>query len=152
LKLTIELVPSTCWFSNVRDHVDKSTWDKLRKNSYKDANYKCQICEGKGEKWPVECHEIWNYDDVNHIQTLKGLISLCPLCHQVKHIGYTSTRGKDILDLAINHFQKVNNLTRTESLDYIYNAFEIFKERSNFQWTLNLEFLRNMGISIKEKR
>jgi hypothetical protein len=60
-KLSIELVPQTCWFSNVRDHVDQKTWDILRKDTYKKANYKCEICGGVGSKHPVECHEIWDY-------------------------------------------------------------------------------------------
>ena len=85
--LTIELVPSTCWFSNVRDHVSKSIWDKLRKATYRQSNYRCEICGDRGSKHPVECHEIWHYDDDKYIQTLTGLTALCPDCHRVKHIG-----------------------------------------------------------------
>ena len=65
--LTVKLVPSTCWFSNVRDHVAKSTWDKLRKTTYQQAHYQCEVCGGRGKRHPVECHEIWHYDDLKHI-------------------------------------------------------------------------------------
>lgn len=44
--LIVELVPSSCWFSNVRDHVPKATWDELRKSTYKQANYRCSLCGG----------------------------------------------------------------------------------------------------------
>ena len=29
MKLTIELVPSTAWYSNVRSNVSKEEWDKI---------------------------------------------------------------------------------------------------------------------------
>lgn len=51
-----------------------------------------KVCGGRGEKWPVECHEMWQYDDKNHVQKLAGLIALCPDYHKVKHIGYASIK------------------------------------------------------------
>ncbi len=30
-RLTVELVPSTCWYTNVRSHVPKAVWDRLRR-------------------------------------------------------------------------------------------------------------------------
>ena len=71
MKLTIELVPSTAWYSNVRSNVTSSQWDVLRKECYKNAGYKCEVCGGKGPKHPVECHEIWEYNDESFTQTLK---------------------------------------------------------------------------------
>ena len=73
--LTIELIPKTCWFSSVRTTVKKKEWDKIRFISYEVANNKCQICgdigKNQGYKHNVECHEIWEYDDLNKIQKLK---------------------------------------------------------------------------------
>ena len=60
IKLTIELVPKTAWYKNVRSEVSKDRWDELRKECYRNANYKCEVCGGTGPKWPVECHEIWH--------------------------------------------------------------------------------------------
>ena len=65
-KLTIELVPKTSWFTNLRSLVSKEQWDKIRNKVYWKAGYKCEICGSKGPKWPVECHEIWHYDLVNY--------------------------------------------------------------------------------------
>ncbi|AKJ73572.1 hypothetical protein SP39_1 [Salmonella phage 39] len=80
------MVPKTAWFTNLRSHLSKSNWDVVRKKCYAKANYKCEICGGKGTKHPVECHEIWDFG--NGKITLKGLIALCPSCHEVKHIGW----------------------------------------------------------------
>src|ERR1044071_5919999 len=94
MKLTIELVPKTCWCSNLRDHLSKEEWDVVKKYTSKNAGYICEICSGKGDKWPVECHEIWLYDDKRKIQTLERTIALCPSCHEVKHFGLASINGR----------------------------------------------------------
>lgn len=139
MKLTIELVPRTCWFSNVRSNVPASVWNKLKTKTSFNAMHVCEICGGVGPKWPVECHEIWDYDDVNKIQTLKGLISLCPDCHQVKHIGLAQVMGK--LRKATGHLQKVNSLTLEEATNYIVKSFEIWNERSQHEWELDISWL-----------
>ena len=51
MKLTIELVPSTAWFTNVRSEVSKAKWDKIRRKSYKHADYKCEICYASTAVW-----------------------------------------------------------------------------------------------------
>ena len=94
MKLTVELVPRSLWGINLRSELPKSKWDKLRKATYKKANFVCEICGGVGRKWPVECHEIWHYDDENKVQRLDGLIALCPPCHQVKRDLSSSRKRK----------------------------------------------------------
>ncbi len=61
--LTVELVPQTCWYTNVRSNVPAEDWERLRKFVFKLAGYRCEICGGRGDKWWVECHEQWEYDD-----------------------------------------------------------------------------------------
>lgn len=50
MKLTIELVPTTCWYSNVRSNVSKAEWDIIRKESYSNANNCCEICKSTGKQ------------------------------------------------------------------------------------------------------
>src|SRR2546423_14926422 len=57
-RLTVELVPSTCWYSNVRSHVPKAVWDGLRRQVGANPGNCCEICGGRGRRWPVECQEI----------------------------------------------------------------------------------------------
>ena len=57
-RLTVELVPSTCWYTNVRSHVPKAVWDRLRRQVAAEAGDRCEICGGRGRRWPVECHEV----------------------------------------------------------------------------------------------
>ena len=152
-KLTVELIPSTCHFSNVRTTVTSAEWDKIRFLSYEKANNKCEICgdtgKNQGYGHNVECHEIWHYDDVNHIQTLTGLISLCPTCHQVKHIGRAIAIGKQVQ--CFKQLAKVNKWTREEILDHIARSFELHKKRSKYQWELDLSLLESEPYNIKLK-
>lgn len=148
LKLTIELVPSSSWFNNVRAILTRKQWDILRKQVYTQAWDTCQICGGVGSKHPVECHEIWHYDDNKLIQTLVGMIALCPNCHMVKHFGLAQVRKKD--ESALLHFMKVNDLKRKEAEKYIEEVFKKWAERSSKTWTLDISSLEEYGIDAKK--
>lgn len=149
-KLTIELVPKSCWFSNVRSCVSKSDWDKLRKSTYRAAGYKCEVCGDKGPKWPVECHEVWNYDDKHKIQKLERMIALCPSCHEVKHIGLANVRGR--YGKAVKHLAKVNGWTEEQADHYARSAFNVWAERSDWKWELDLTFLDEEDVVVKSDR
>jgi hypothetical protein len=146
LKLTIELVPSSSWFSNVRSAVSSKEWDKIRKQVYAEAWHVCQICGGVGPNHPVEAHEIWKYDDKKLIQKLEGMIALCPKCHMVKHMGFANISGKRTI--AENHFIEVNGLKRIKAQELINEAFELWAKRSKKKWTLDLICLEKYGIDI----
>ncbi len=138
-RLTIELVPQTCWFSNVRSEVSPADWDRLRKRTAAHAENHCQICGGRGPKWPVECQELWDYDDARRVQTLTGLLALCPACHEVKHMGFANFRGRG--DIAARHLAKVNGWAAPEAERYIAEQFAVWERRSHFQWALDLSWL-----------
>lgn len=148
LKLTIELVPETSWYNNVRAIVTKSQWDKLRAAVYSQAYDLCEICGGQGPKHPVECHEVWLYDDKRCIQTLERMIALCPACHQVKHFGLAEVQGKG--DQALKHFMKVNNLSKTKAEELIKAAFIKWADRSKKPWVVDISNLSNYGIDISK--
>ena len=153
IKLAVELVPSTCHFSNVRSTVTLAEWDKIRFLSYAAANNKCEICgdtgKNQGYKHNVECHEIWDYDDENHVQTLVGLISLCPTCHQVKHIGRAIAIGKQ--EVCFQQLVKINKWTEEQARQHVLASFDLHKERSKHQWKLDLSLLTLEPYSIKLK-
>jgi hypothetical protein len=144
--LTVELVPAFCWFNNVRSHVSQEQWDALRKPVFRAAGYRCAICGGKGDKWPVECHERWLYDDAALIQRLEGLIALCPSCHEVKHMGLALKKGR--FAFAQAHLEKVNGWDRHTSNVYIMRAFEQWEARSKHDWQLDLAWLIERGVAL----
>lgn len=148
MKLTIELVPSTSWFNNVRAVLSKVRWDALRKQVYSKAYDTCEICGGIGPKHPVECHEIWHYDDKKFIQKLAGMIALCPDCHMVKHIGLAGIQNRG--EQALKHLMKVNKITKKKAERYILHAFEEWGRRSSHQWKVDISHLKEYGIDISK--
>jgi hypothetical protein len=73
-------------------------------------------------------------------QTLLGLISLCPYCHKSKHVGLAQMNGE--LHIVVNQLMKVNDITEDEALNYINKSFDIWSKRSNFEWKLNTDYLK----------
>ena len=142
-RLTVELVPATAWYTNVRSNVSKEEWDRLRKIAYAEARYICEICSGQGSKWPVECHELWEYDDESYTQTLLRLIALCPKCHEVKHIGRASTQGN--FPRVLQHLAEINEWTLEEAEEYVAIQFMIWRERSKYEWKLDILILNDYG-------
>lgn len=140
--LTVELVPKTCWYTNVRSNVTQQEWERLKKIVFGRARYVCEICGGRGDKWPVECHEVFAYDDERHVQKLVGLLALCPACHTVKHIGLAGVRGKS--GAALAHLARVNRWSRNDAELYIEACFEIWYRRSRHQWELDLSYLEQL--------
>ena len=153
-KLTIELVPETCHYTNVRSNVSKKTWDFIRKKAYKEANYHCEVCGqsgiDQGFRHPVECHERWHYDDTNHIQKLIKFIALCPMCHKVKHIGLAEIKGE--YNKVFNHFIMVNKLKskrKADIMNYIEKVKHKTRRRSKHYWRLDISYIKEY-IKIKD--
>ena len=81
----------------MRSNVSKAVSNRLRHQVAADAGDRCEICGARGRRWPVECHETWDYDDDRKIQRLQRLVALCPACHEVKHAGLASKRVPHII-------------------------------------------------------
>ena len=148
MKLSAELVPSTVWYSSLYRLLPKEVWDKIRSDIIEQNARKCQICnetEGK-----MNLHEIWKYDDENHIQKLGGFILLCEMCHHIKHIGLAgilADEGKLDYDEVVKHFCRVNNCSEKDFKNHVDEAFRIWRERSGHSWNQDFgkyqEFVKN---------
>ena len=149
LKLDLDLVPQTCWFSNVRSVLTKSQWNVLRQQIISPTYGICQICKSTSEK-SLECHEIWHYDDQKLIQKLLGMIALCHDCHMVKHMGFAQVSGQGAQ--ALKHFMKVNGLKKKYAEKHVTNCFKLWQERSQYEWKLDISILQTYGIDTSKIR
>ena len=134
LKLTIDLVPESCWYANVRKRIPQSKWNKLRQEILSKADNTCEIC---GSKRKLVCHERWRYDDKRNIQKLKGFKAICRMCHSIKHFGMSQVlaqRGYLDLNAIIKHFCKVNGVSREVFIKHKEKAFAKWRERSGHKW------------------
>lgn len=144
LKLTIELVPRSSWYRNLRTMLPRNEWTNIRRKIYSKYEYKCSIC---GESGKLHCHEVWEYDDEKHIQRLTNLISVCENCHSVKHFGYSLRCAADGLidiDKLIAHFMNVNEVDRQFFESYLSQQFSKWKERSNHSWSVDISNLKSL--------
>ena len=146
LILTIELVPSTVWYSSIYQYYKKTNnpqkWSEIKKELFSKEGHCCWIC--KKESVHLEAHEFWKYDDTRYIQKLESIHHLCPFCHKIKHIGlwlHTEDGGRMLRkegltkDDVINHFCKINNCFKEEFQKHEDEAFKIWSERSKHKWT-----------------
>jgi hypothetical protein len=135
MKLTVELVPSTVWYSPLYRLLPRDLWNKIRGKIIAENGRKCQVCgETKGK---MNLHEIWNYNDVKYIQKLEGFILLCEMCHHIKHIGLAgilANEGKLDYNEVMKHFCRVNSCSEKEFDSHVHSAFMIWSKRSQHRW------------------
>lgn len=144
VKLGVELVPRTCWYSNVRTNVGSADWQLCKTYVRERSGDQCEICGGVGPKWPVECHEVWEYDETgtDYVQRLVDLIALCPRCHEVKHIGRAEAIGN--LRRAERHLMAVNGWSNSVTTAYLELVFDVWRRRSLHNWTLDISMLTDV--------
>ena len=138
LKLTFEFVPEECWYSNLRSVLEQEEWDVVRRDAYKKAGYRCEIC---GEKSRLEAHEKWSYDDTKALQKLEGIIALCNKCHLVKHISRSYLVGKG--QYAMEQYMKVNHCSQAEFHAHLSKANERYAAQNKIEgWVTDLTWLK----------
>lgn len=148
-RLKIELIPERAWGNNLRALLTEAQWDQVRKDVYQKAGYRCAICSGVGSTHPVECHELWHYEEAGHIQRLTGLQALCPLCHQCKHLGFAEKVGN--LAAVLEHLRKVNGLTPQQCQAYVQWAYTQQRERSRYLWQLDLGWFKTAYPHLQQQ-
>lgn len=109
-KLNIELIPDSCWYSNLRSVLSKKAWEFIKKDARERTNGKCAIC-GKKVKI-LDTHEVWQYDEKSCTQKLVDVIAICKDCHSAIHMERTSLLGD--IERAENHYMKVNGISYAE--------------------------------------
>lgn len=150
VKLGVELVPRSCWYSNVRTNVSSAEWNLCKRYVRDRSGDVCEICGGRGRRWPVECHEVWEYEEkagatpfpVIRTQRLLDLIALCPQCHEVKHIGRAEAIGN--LRRAERHLMTVNGWTNSATRAYLEVVFDVWRRRSLHDWALDISMLTDI--------
>lgn len=143
--LFVDLIPSTCWFTNVRSCVHPKDWDRLRNYVYERVNYICECCNIDTQKTNViiEAHERWDYNEETQTQKLVRIIALCHDCHQSTHMGLAG-----ICVEAREHLKKVRCFTEKKCKKHIHYAFEIWRKRSMINWILDLSLISSNNIQL----
>lgn len=143
-ELFIDLIPKTCWFTNVRSCIHSSDWDRLRNHIYSRMDNTCECCHNKTNN--IEAHERWHYDDDTKTQKLIRLVALCQMCHTTTHIGLATIKGKR--SEALEHLKKIRTFTQEEAVEHEKQAFKVWKDRNTIMWNLDLSLLTNNNIKL----
>ena len=139
MKLEFEMVPDSCWYSNLRSILSKKQWDCIKADAKRRANGKCMICGKKTDR--LEAHERWSYNEKTQTQKLEDIVAVCSDCHSVIHIGRTQLKGNE--ERAEEHYMKVNNCSYAEYRKNLGKANELHR-RLNLvpEWKLDLTYLK----------
>ncbi|BCK53189.1 UvrD-helicase domain-containing protein [Nocardia wallacei] len=147
--LFVDLVPSSCWFTNVRSCVDRRDWQRLRRMVNARANHQCEVC-GRGKDRSVgrllEAHERWSYDDHTRVQSLRRIILLCTDCHLTTHYGFAQINGLE--SEALHHLIHVTGMAAGQARRHVAEAFRLWEKRSRHTWTLDLSILTETGVAV----
>ena len=84
------------------------------------------------------CHEVWNYDNTTCLATLTAFSLACRDCDSVLHIGHTlvSSSDDERADHALDHFQKVSDISSKEALDVVTYCLMQFRARPRTKWRI----------------
>nr|WTB28623.1 DUF5710 domain-containing protein [Streptomyces sp. NBC_00830] len=147
--LFVDLVPRSCWFTNVRTCVAPQDWQRLRRMITTRAGQRCEICGATQDasipRW-LEGHERWAYDEERGVQTLRRLICLCTACHHVTHFGFAQVTGRE--EEAFAHLMAVTGMSQAAARAHIDEAFAVWENRSNRSYDLDLSMLTGAGVSL----
>ncbi|MGH3612524.1 MAG: DUF5710 domain-containing protein [Pseudonocardia sp.] len=148
--LFVDLVPRSCWFTNVRSCVSEQDWERLRRPVLRRAGYRCEACgdgEDRATSRRLEVHERWHYNNDTGVQALRRLICLCSPCHLVTHLGYANVTGR--AEEALAHLRRVNGWDDGKTYAHVYASEQQWLDRSARTWTLDLGMLTDAGIAVR---
>jgi Domain of unknown function (DUF5710) len=147
--LSVDLIPKSAWFTNVRSCVSPEDWERLRTMVTRRAWQRCEFCSANRDpemQRRLEVHERWAFDDASRVQTLRRLVCICSDCHAVVHYGVTQIQGD--VEAAFEHLIAVAELDVPQAKAHVLDAFRVWEERSQHQWDLDLSMLTKAGITV----
>jgi len=149
--LYVDLIPSSCWYTNVRSNIDLVDWERIKEMCRKRAGYLCELCGAKSDysqRNYLECHERFLFDRDTKTQKLIRFVCLCSRCHHVTHFGLSQIQGQS--GEALRHLMKVNNWNKERAGKHVEKRFEQWQIKSDMPWKLDLSMLEDMDLGIVE--
>jgi len=136
----VDLVPKPSWGKKVSTILGEKEWRNIRKRELNRARNRCEICGYEGESRELVCHEVWEYDDADHVQKLRGYKVVCRGCSLIYHLGYAASN--ELANEAIEHFSKLTGLGFQEGRELLNSKYreliQMYKERSKHDWKIDV--------------
>ncbi|CAL5219776.1 g1679 [Coccomyxa viridis] len=149
--LTVDAIPENVLpYANLSNLLSKEDWDNLCRTTARAANYRCQISGGcnPDSQNPVQCQEVWAFDDDRAEMRLVGLQAVCSEIYLAKRL--LRQLDDNTRQTAMWTLQALNDWTIMEAEAYLQYIDGIARDRSRKPWTVDLSWLNPMGVSVPE--
>ena len=138
-QLFVDLLPKDSSITLKRT-LEDSEYSKLRNIVVKRVAYKCEICNteclSKDNKYLQLC-ERYSYSMEKHVQKLERIVAMCKECFQTVRL---LDKG-----IALSRLIEINQTDKEDAKQHIFDAYEIWKVRSNIKWTVDLSVVSNFS-------
>lgn len=142
-KLSISMVPKALWRENLRKHLTRANWNKLRMIQF-EREPNCELCGSSPVGAARQAHEEWSYDARAAVARLVGLRTTCRMCHFVEHPGFVNAMVAEakftpaILDEIERHFCAVNDCDETDYRQHCEQAQRSYDDLTRVTaWTID---------------
>jgi len=148
--LCVDLMPKTCWWTNLAHLLQPSEWTRLQRLVCTRANNTCETCGKEGlELQPERERHIegrWEYRSASQLQRLVRVLLLCDNCYYSTRMGLA--RIKDRSESATTHLTKILNQPTKLVTQHIDEAFQVWRDRSLCNWDVDLYILTASGFQL----
>jgi hypothetical protein len=134
MKLLPVLIPKPLWGINAHSLIGGSAWQRMRRDTFLRDKHCCVICQQQG---PLECHEVFLYDDATGTAVLTKLESRCAECHSFNHLGRLRKVDPQGFKRALVCIGRINDIGSEEVILLVKNAFSLHKNRTR-PWQLKV--------------
>jgi hypothetical protein len=138
-QLFVDLLPKDSSITLKRT-LEDSEYSKLRNIVVKRVAYKCEICNtecfSKDNKYLQLC-ERFSYSIEKKIQKLERIVAMCKECFQTVRL---LDKG-----IALTRLIEINQTDKEDAKQHIFDAYEIWKVRSNIKWNVDLSIVSNFS-------
>ena len=113
LILETELVPETCWYTNLRSILTQKNWRMLSQAVRERSGGVCPICGMETPMEELDAHETWGYNDITHEQ----YVELCDYNSDlsvkfgVETLPQVENRARNIINELKEKYNEENNIT-----------------------------------------
>lgn len=135
LKLIPVLIPKPLWGVNAHNLLEGQCWQNIRRNTFLRSDYCCVICQ---RKKPLECHEVFKFDDEKGVAVLLRLEGRCEDCHACNHLGRLKKVNPKGFKRALAYIGFVNQITPQVVIRIVGEAFDVHKSRTR-PWEMKVD-------------
>lgn len=130
--LAVEMIPQSCRVKSVRQILEAERWHSIAACVKERSGNRCEVCLGRGRRYAVGCHTVFDYDQHAGVQKLTGFVALCPGCAEGRYIHLAEAKGR--YEVAYKRLLMVNRWMPEEADRHIARARALYERRCEVAW------------------